>query len=657
VGYQISPILWDKISRGLSAGRVQSVTLRLICEREHEILAFDSEEYWTITALLEGEVKPQFEARLWGKAGKKVKIVNQEQASALVTVLEQASYQIEKVEKKKRTRSPAPPFITSTLQQEAARKLRYTAQRTMAIAQRLYEGVELGKEGAVGLITYMRTDSPRLAKEAVTAARTWIRDNLGTEYVPKKAPVYRSRKGTQDAHEAIRPTSVTRTPEQMAASLKKDELALYELIWKRFVASQMSPAQLDQTIMHIAAGELMLRASGTVLRFPGFMQIYIEGSDNGEGGLEEESKLPDLEEGKSLKLVKVEPKQHFTQPPPRFTEASLIRELEEKGIGRPSTYASIMQVIQKKEYTIKEKRRFKPTELGMLVNDLLVANFPEVLNVAFTAQMEAKLDQVETGNQGWLQVIEDFYQQFHQAVERAQTEMIDVKREGLPTELDCEKCGKKMHIRWGKNGLFLSCSGYPTCKNSKNFARDSKGKIQAAAEGDVRGTCELCSRDMVAKNGRFGPFLACTGYPECKNTRSLQNEKGEEKEKTVQYTDEACDKCDGRFVIRKSRQGISFLACENYPRCRNTRPIGTGVACPQTECDGELAERASKRGKRFYGCTRYPKCRFISWSRPVDKGCPTCGNAYLVVRSSKGEEYLACPEKTCGYKENPSTND
>ena len=657
VGYQISPILWDKISRGLSAGRVQSVTLRLICEREHEILAFDSEEYWTITALLEGEVKPQIEARLWGKAGKKVKIVNQEQASALVTVLEQASYQIEKVEKKKRTRSPAPPFITSTLQQEAARKLRYTAQRTMAIAQRLYEGVELGKEGAVGLITYMRTDSTRLAKEAVTAARTWIRDNLGTEYVPKKAPVYRSRKGTQDAHEAIRPTSVTRTPEQMAASLKKDELALYELIWKRFVASQMSPAQLDQTIMHIAAGELMLRASGTVLRFPGFMQIYIEGSDNGEGGLEEGSKLPDLEEGKSLKLVKVEPKQHFTQPPPRFTEASLIRELEEKGIGRPSTYASIMQVIQKKEYTIKEKRRFKPTELGMLVNDLLVANFPEVLNVAFTAQMEAKLDQVETGNQGWLQVIEDFYQQFHQAVERAQTEMIDVKREGLPTELDCEKCGKKMHIRWGKNGLFLSCSGYPTCKNSKNFARDSKGKIQAAAEGDVRGTCELCSRDMVAKNGRFGPFLACTGYPECKNTRSLQNEKGEEKEKTVQYTDEVCDKCEGRFVIRKSRQGISFMACENYPRCRNTRPIGTGVACPQTECDGELAERASKRGKRFYGCTRYPKCRFISWSRPVDKGCPTCGNAYLVTRSSKGEEYLACPEKTCGYKENPSTND
>ena len=653
VGYQISPILWDKIRRGLSAGRVQSVTLRLICEREHEILAFDSEEYWTITALLEGEVKPQIEARLWGKAGKKVKIVNQEQASALVTVLEQASYQVEKVEKKKRTRNPAPPFITSTLQQEAARKLRYTAQRTMAIAQRLYEGVELGKEGAVGLITYMRTDSTRLAKEAVTAARTWIRDNLGTEYVPKKAPVYRSRKGTQDAHEAIRPTSVTRTPEQMAASLKKDELALYELIWKRFVASQMSPAQLDQTIMHIAAGELMLRASGTVLRFPGFMQIYIEGSDNGEGGLEEGSKLPDLEEGKSLKLVKVEPKQHFTQPPPRFTEASLIRELEEKGIGRPSTYASIMQVIQKKEYTIKEKRRFKPTELGMLVNDLLVANFPEVLNVAFTAQMEAKLDQVETGNQGWLQVIEDFYQQFHQAVERAQTEMIDVKREGLPTELDCEKCGKKMHIRWGKNGLFLSCSGYPTCKNSKNFARDSKGKIEAAAEGDVRGTCELCSRDMVAKNGRFGPFLACTGYPECKNTRSMQNEKGEEKEKTVQYTDEVCDKCEGRFVIRKSRQGISFMACENYPRCRNTRPIGTGVACPQTECDGELAERASKRGKRFYGCTRYPKCRFISWSRPVDKGCPTCGNAYLVTRSSKGEEYLACPEKTCGYKEDP----
>jgi len=656
VGYQISPILWDKLRRGLSAGRVQSVALRLICEREAEILAFDSEEYWTITALLEGEVEPQFEARLWRKGSEKIKLSNQEEATELVSALEQVSYRVVKVEKKSRSRSPAPPFITSTLQQEAARKLRYTAQRTMAIAQRLYEGIELGKEGAVGLITYMRTDSTRIAKEAVADGRTWIQDNLGTEYLPKKAPVYPSRKGTQDAHEAIRPTAVFRTPEAMASYLKKEELALYELIWKRFVASQMSPAQLDQTVMQVAAGDFILRASGTVIRFPGFMQLYIEGSDNGEAGLEEGLKLPDLKEGSSLKLIELKPKQHFTQPPPRFTEASLIRELEEKGIGRPSTYASIMGVIQKKEYTKKEKGRFIPTELGMLVNDLLVANFPEVLNVAFTAQMEAKLDQVESGSQGWLQVIEEFYQRFHQAVERAQTEMVDVKRAGVPTDIDCEQCGKKMHIRWGKNGLFLSCSGYPDCKNSKNFARDSKGKIQAATEGEVKGKCELCNRDMVEKSGRFGTFLACTGYPECKNTRSLKDDGKEGKEKAVQYTDEICDKCGGRFVVRKSRLGVPFLACENYPRCRNTRSIGMGVACPQPTCDGELVERASKKGRRFYGCSRFPKCRFVSWSRPVDKECPQCGNPYMLVRQSKGEEYLACPVKACGYKEGPSTS-
>jgi len=651
VGYQISPILWDKLRRGLSAGRVQSVALRLICEREAEILAFDSEEYWTIAALLEGEVEPQFEARLWQRGGEKIKISNQEQASELVAALEQVSYQVVKVEKKRRLRTPAPPFITSTLQQEAARKLRYTAQRTMAIAQRLYEGIELGTEGAVGLITYMRTDSTRIAKEAIADGRSWIQDNLGTEYLPKKAPVYPSRKGSQDAHEAIRPTAVVRTPEEMATYLKKEELALYELIWKRFVASQMSPAQLDQTVMQVAAGEFILRASGTVIRFPGFMQLYIEGSDNGEAGLEEGLKLPDLKEGSALKLIELQPKQHFTQPPPRFTEASLIRELEEKGIGRPSTYASIMGVIQKKEYTKKEKGRFIPTELGMLVNDLLVASFPEVLNVAFTAQMEAKLDQVESGSQGWLQVIEEFYQRFHQAVERAQTEMTDVKRAGVPTDIDCEQCGKKMHIRWGKNGLFLSCSGYPNCKNSKNFARDSKGKIQAATEGEVRGKCELCNRDMVEKSGRFGTFLACTGYPECKNTRSLQEDRREGKDKAVQYTDEICDKCGGRFVVRKSRLGVPFLACEKYPSCRNTRSIGTGVACPQPTCEGELVERASKKGRRFYGCNRFPKCRFVSWSRPVDKECPKCGNPYMLVRQSKGEEYLACPVKSCGYKE------
>jgi DNA topoisomerase-1 len=448
---------------------------------------------------------------------------------------------------------------------------------------------------------------------------------------------------------------VARTPEKIAHYLKKEELALYELIWKRFVACQMSPAQLDQTIMEIVANGFTLRASGTVLRFPGFMRLYIEGSDNDEADSGDQTRIPDLSEGSSLRLLDLEQKQHFTQPPPRFTEASLIRELEEKGIGRPSTYASIMGVIQKKEYTTKEKGRFKPTELGMLVNDLLVSNFPVVLNVAFTAELEAKLDQVESGSQGWLQVIEEFYQQFHKAVEKAHIEMIDVKREGVPTDIECEQCGKKMYIRWGKNGLFLSCSGYPDCKNSKNFVRDDKGRIRPAAEGEVRGKCELCGRDMVVKEGRFGTFLACTGYPECKNTRSLQDEKGAETERPVQYTDEICDKCGGRFVIRKGRGGVPFLACENYPRCRNTRPISTGVACPQEGCDGEVVERVSKKGRRFYGCSRFPKCRYVSWSRPVDKQCPRCGHSHLVVRKSKGDEYLACPVKSCGYKEKRSS--
>ncbi|MFP3869772.1 MAG: type I DNA topoisomerase [Syntrophobacteria bacterium] len=652
VGYQISPILWDKVRRGLSAGRVQSVALRLICEREKEVLGFESEEYWTITALLEGEEPPQFEARLWRRGGKRVKIDNKHQATELVDVLKQVRYEVAGVEKKRRSRSPAPPFTTSTLQQEAARKLRYTAQRTMGVAQRLYEGVELGKEGAVGLITYMRTDSTRLAKEAVTEARGWIRQQLGTEYVPKKAPVYRSRKGAQDAHEAIRPTSIARSPELMTPYLASEELSLYELIWKRFVASQMSPAQLDQTVVEVAAGEFLLRASGSVVAFPGFMRIYIEGSDEAEKGAEEGSKLPDLEKGASLQLVKLEPKQHFTQPPPRFTEATLIRELEEKGIGRPSTYASIMGVIQEKQYTLKEKGRFKPTELGLLVNELLVNNFPEVLNVAFTAQMEAKLDEVETGNHGWLQVIENFYERFHKAVGRAQAEMLNVKRDGVPTDIDCDKCGRKMHIRWGKNGLFLSCSGYPECKNSTNFVRDSKGNIQVATDGEVQGTCELCGREMVVKKGRFGPFLACTGYPECKNTRSIQDQNRDETSDRVHSGEQTCDQCGGRFIVRKSRQGVAFLACENYPRCRNTRSLGTGVACPRTECDGELVERVSKRGRRFYGCSQYPKCRFVSWSRPVAEPCPECGNPYLVVRTRKGgREYLACPVKTCKYRE------
>ncbi|MBW1981944.1 MAG: type I DNA topoisomerase [Deltaproteobacteria bacterium] len=652
VGYQISPILWDKVKRGLSAGRVQSVALRLVCEREAEIQAFESEEYWTITAALEGPEPPPFEARLWKRGGKRLTIANEAQANDLVKILEKATYTVTKVDKKSRKRAPAPPFITSTLQQEAARKLRFTAQRTMATAQRLYEGIELGDQGAVGLITYMRTDSTRVAGEAVAEARDWIVQELGKEYLPQKARVYRSRKGAQDAHEAIRPTSVARTPEKVAPYLNKQELALYQLIWKRFVASQMSQALFDHTVVEIAAADLLLRATGTILRFPGFMKLYIEGTDNGEENERETAKLPDLQEGAVLRLRQLLPKQHFTQPPPRFTEATLIRELEEKGIGRPSTYANILAVIQNKEYTVKEKGRFRPTELGMLVNNLLVNSFPEVLDVAFTAQMEANLDRVETGDTGWRQVIEKFYEQFQQTLQQAQLKMPDVKREGLPTDIDCELCGRKMHIRWGKNGAFLSCSGYPTCRNSKNFTRDDKGRIQLAASGEVKGTCELCGRDMVVKEGRFGPFLACSGYPQCKNTRSLQTEDQGDNDKEVRRTDKICEKCGGHFLVKKSRRGGLFLACENYPKCRNTRPMGTGVACPRSECDGELVERRSKRGKIFYGCSKYPDCRFVLWSRPFPRACPQCGSSYLLVRKQKnGKRQLVCPEKSCGYTE------
>jgi len=652
VGYQISPILWDKVRRGLSAGRVQSVALRLICEREGEIQRFSTEEYWTIAALLDGPHPPRFEARLWRQEGKRVTAANETQATEFVAALREATYEVAGVEKKTRSRQPAPPFITSTLQQEAARKLRFAAQRTMAIAQRLYEGVELGKEGPTGLITYMRTDSTRLAREAVAEARAWIQEALGKDYVPQKAPVYRSRKGAQDAHEAIRPTAVGRTPEQVTPYLSAEELRLYELIWKRFVASQMSPAILDQTVVEVSAGALALRATGSVLRFSGFMQLYIEGSDNGEEAPDEEAQLPDLEAGTPLKLVNLEAKQHFTQPPPRFTEATLIRELEEKGIGRPSTYASILAVIQNKEYTVKEKGRFKPTELGFLVNDLLITNFPDVLNVTFTAQMEEKLDEVEGGNHGWLRVIEEFYGHFHEEVERAQEQMVDVKRQGLPTDILCDRCGSTMHIRWGRNGLFLSCSRYPECKNSKNFVRDGKGKLQVTQNGEVRGTCEQCGREMVVKEGRFGAFLACTGYPECKNTKSLKDQAGDEAEGQAQRTDRVCERCGGHFVVRRSRQGRAFLACENYPTCRNTSSMATGVRCPQSGCDGELVERTSKRGRVFYGCNRYPRCRFVLWSKPMAKACPQCGNPYLVARIRKdGQEQVVCPAKSCGYRE------
>ncbi len=656
VGYLVSPILWTKVKRGLSAGRVQSVALRLICERERQLQQFVPEEYWTIAVELmkkdASEKDKPFVAELWQYKNKKVKIKNEKQAKSYRELLEQSSFVVDSVEKKERKRQSPAPFKTSTLQQEAARKLRFAARHTMSIAQRLYEGVALGDEGEVGLITYMRTDSTRLAQEAVNEAREYIGEKWGKKYVPPRMRVFKNRKGVQDAHEAIRPTSVYRTPEQVAPYLDKDQLALYTLIWKRFVACQMAPAVFDQTTIKIKAGDFTLKVVGSVLKFDGFMKLYVEGTDNEseKNGKKEDVWLPDLPEGTELSLVKVMPKQHFTQPPPRYSEATLVKELEEKGIGRPSTYASILSTIQEKEYVVRENMRFKPTELGFLINDLLVENFPNIFNVKFTAEMEESLDKVEEGKLNYLAVLKMFYDSFESTLEQAQEKMKDLRKEGIPTEIVCDRCGSKMHIKWGRNGPFLACSTYPECQNTCDYVRNDKGKIVPLKEEETEEVCEVCGKPLVVKRGRFGTFLACSGYPECKFTKSINRDNGKESEKPVR-TEEICEKCGGHFLIKKNRYGGSFLACENYPKCKNTRPIPIGIPCPEEGCDGELVERISRNRRRFYGCSRYPDCKFVVWNKPVKKECPECGYPFLVEKYSKKEgNYLACPNSECRYR-------
>ncbi len=656
VGYLVSPILWTKVKRGLSAGRVQSVALRLICEREREIQQFVPEEYWTIAVELkrkdvDDDNRP-FVAELWRYKNKKIKIKDSKQADTYKKLLEKASYVVESVEKKERKRQPPAPFRTSTLQQEAARKLRFTARHTMSVAQRLYEGVALGNEGEVGLITYMRTDSTRLAQEAVNEARQYIGKTWGKEYVPARAKVFKNKKGVQDAHEAIRPTSVERTPESVAPYLDKDQLALYTLIWKRFIACQMAPAVFDQTTIKIKAGDFTLKVVGSVLKFDGFMKLYVEGTDNGKekNGKKEDVWLPDIGQGTELVPVNIVPKQHFTQPPPRYSEATLVRELEEKGIGRPSTYATILSTIQEKEYVVRENMRFRPTELGFLINDLLVENFPNIFNVKFTAEMEENLDKVEEGKLNYLAVLKMFYDSFESTLEKAQEQMKDLRREGIPTEIKCEKCGSRMHIKWGRNGPFLACSTYPKCQNTCDYVRNDRGDIVPVKDEETQELCENCGKPLVVKRGRFGSFLACSGYPKCRFTKSIDKENGEKKTEPVK-TDKKCEKCGGSFVVKKNRYGGSFLACENYPKCKNTKPISTGIKCPEEGCDGELVERVSRNRRRFYGCSRYPDCKFVIWNKPVNRECPECGYPFLIEKYSKKEgNYLACPASGCGYK-------
>ncbi|MFA4873974.1 MAG: type I DNA topoisomerase [bacterium] len=599
VGYRISPLLWEKVRRGLSAGRVQSVAVRIVCEREAAIAAFVATEYWSVVGNFEGSAPPPFEAKLLKIDGKDASISNDAGASSAVKELKGETFRLAAIRRTERRRNPAPPFTTSKLQQEAARKLGFTAKKTMALAQMLYEGVEVGVEGAVGLITYMRTDSTRVADSAIAEVRAYISARFGAEALPEKPVVYKSKRGAQDAHEAVRPTSLEYPPEKVEGYLERDALRLYDLIWKRFIASQMKPALYDQTAFDVEAGRYLLRATGQVLRFPGFISVYIEGEDEvAEKDEEENPTLPALKEGEILKLLAIEPHQHFTQPPPRFTEASLVKELEEKGIGRPSTYAAIMSTIQDKDYVNKIEGRFRPSDLGKLVNELLVASFPAILDVGFTAQMEGELDEVEEGRRSWVATLHDFYGPFESALSQARSKMRNVKREQVMTDISCEKCGSPMVIKWGRHGEFLACSTYPKCRTTKEFQRGEDGSIVVSKETATDERCELCGSPMIKRRGKFGEFLACSRYPECKGTRS----------------------------------------------------IGTGVPCP--ECGkGHIVQKRSKRGRTFYGCDRYPSCKFALWDKPVPGPCPECGSPLLVEKQRKGDgAQIVCPKKECGYK-------
>ncbi len=612
VGYEVSPILWKKVKYGLSAGRVQSVAVRMICEREREIYAFEPEEYWTITAHLEGDSPPPFAAKLSRKNGKKISIKSGEEAGRIVEEAGSEDFIVDKITKKTVKRNPYPPFITSKLQQDAIRRLRFSAKKTMTVAQQLYEGVDLGRGEYVGLITYMRTDSTRISAEAANEALDLIRQTFGSDYALDKPRFFRNKNRAQDAHEAIRPTSVYNTPEKVADHLSRDQYALYRLIWQRFVASQMAQALIDQQTISISAGDYLFTASGSKVRFPGFLALYQSAEDDqdskGKGG--EKEGLPELSEGMKLSLKQLEPCQHFTTPPPRYSEATLVKALEENGIGRPSTYAAILSNIQEKGYVALEKGYFRPSELGCIVSDLLVENFPDIFNVDFTAQMENDLDRVEAAETDALDVLARFHEMFESRVEKAAENMHSVKGVGVPTDLTCPSCGRRLNIKVGKNGPFLACEGYPECHYSRNYERDEKGRIQPvepafeAAEGEI---CEKCGRPMVVKQGKYGDFLACSGYPECRNTRSISGE---------------------------SKNAAS-----------------TGVKCPKPDCGGELVERKSKRGKVFYGCSRFPDCRYALWDRPVPRPCPECGAPFMVEKHTKKEgTFLKCINQECGCR-------
>ncbi|GAB4314750.1 MAG: type I DNA topoisomerase [Candidatus Sumerlaeia bacterium] len=615
VGYQISPVLWRKVQRGLSAGRVQSVAVKLIYERERAIQNFQPEEYWNLFVEVEAARPPRFRLKFQKKNGQSLVPHTQAEADAILEAVRGRPLTVKSVEVKTVRRHPAAPFITSTLQQEAARKLGFTTKKTMDVAQRLYEGIELGERGAVGLITYMRTDSVRIGDEALARVREHIAQTWGPDYLPPEPRRYKTKKGAQDAHEAIRPTMMDLPPAVVAPFLKKDEHRLYSLVWNRFVASQMVEASFEQTsvraVVEAGADQFEFGVSGRVLKFDGFLAVYEESRDDdaggskpedsaigGEGdGAEGSANLPPLAEGDVLKPLDYQPEQKFTQPPPRYTEASLVKELEQKGIGRPSTYATIVSTIQSKKYVQKEKGRFHLTELGRIVTELLSDHFPEIMDPRFTAMMEDELDKVEEGKSDWVDTLRNFYNLFKKRLEDSVENMRNIRNEKTPTEIICDKCGRRMVIRWGRKGQFLACSGYPDCRNAKEFTKAEDGTIKVLEHKKTDYQCDKCGRPMIVKTGRKGRFLACSGYPECKNSM----------------------------------------------------PLRMGIRCAEDGCDGELIERQSRRGKTFYACSRYPDCNYVSWHLPVDFKCPGCGFHFMTFNRNGALKALKCPK--CGHTE------
>lgn len=653
VGYKISPLLWDKVRRGLSAGRVQTVALRMIVEREKQIRAFKSEEYWSLVARLAGQSPPEFKARARLLDGKKWSVADGQNANDIVAEIRSVPFIVGGIHKREKKKYPVPPFITSKLQQEAARKLGFSVKRTMILAQRLYEGVEIKSEGAVGLITYMRTDSSRVAESALQEVRTLIRRDFGEAYLPRHPIYYKSKKTAQEAHEAIRPTSVERTPESLRDDLEPDLWRLYNLVWNRFVASQMNPALFDQTDVQITAARVEFKATGLVKKFEGFLAIYQESKSEetrSPDQEEEEGLLPELHEGETLELRDLLAAQHFTQPPPRYNEASLVKALEAKGIGRPSTYATILSTIQDREYVQKHEGKFYPSEIGEVVVELLVTSFHELFDYEYTARMEDRLDRIGSGREPWKQAMRDFYGRFSSRLEVAVKEMRDIKTEAIETEEICDKCGSKMVIKWGKFGRFMACSSYPECRNTRELSKP-RSLDDSAGPAPEEIQCEKCGRLMTRKRGRFGEFLACSGYPECRNTKRIVKSAEVSKVKQDIPLEEKCPACGKNLAIKHGRYG-EFIACSDYPACKHIKLKSTGIRCGRKDCAGEIVERKSRRGKTFYGCSNYPECDFVLWNKPLPDRCPLCDAPFTLVKSTRRSGAVRfCSNKDCNFRE------